>query len=110
MSVTFSIRGVELDLDDYDSYMNLANTNARELLRRLELDYEDLWGDMRATELAKKCEEALNSGEEDLGLPPRLEARNMIFGGRPPGRIDERLRQLKKLCDRAGELGVIEWN
>jgi hypothetical protein len=117
MSVTFSIRGTDYDLEDEDSYLNVHNGNAREILDRLDIRGEDvLWGSsMRASELATRCRAALQIGPmlHDLGHEARTEQEpgrcKVIHGGRPPGRINEHIRTILDLCARAGDLGVICW-
>jgi hypothetical protein len=117
MSVTFSIRGQDYDVEDESSYLNVGNTNARELLSRLHIHGEDaLWGaSMRATELAERCRHALQVGPmlHDLGYDGHEETgalgARVIWGSRPPGRINQHIRTLLALCEQAGDLGFICW-
>ena len=130
MSVTFSIRGTDYDLEDEDSYLNVHNGNAREIFDRLgfrcdapddprwDTGYaEDAMGGgmMRAIELAKLCKSALEIGPmlHDLGHDGGEEQKpgqcKVIWGSRPPGRINEHIRSLLALCEQAGDLGNICW-
>lgn len=111
MSVTFSVRGTDVDWDDQSTYLNVANGNARVLLQSLGLDCEDLYGEIRSLDLRKACEAA--AGMEDPGEPgftDRTPGRaTLVYCGRSAGRVHYYLESLMGLCDRAGDLGIISW-
>lgn len=109
MSVTFSISGVETDVEDYGAYVNTSNANCGDLLVRLGIPVGELVGEMRAKELGERCRAALASpAAQDKGLPAQREG-NYFFMGRPAGRINMRITELLALSERAGELGLIRW-
>jgi len=107
MSVSFTIVGLEMSLDEQLRF-NLGNLNAAELLRLLDLYDPGLTGSVRARDLRQRCVDLLEGGYRDLGVECGVDGR-IIWCARPSGRLDGRLRDLVELCDRAGALGVIRW-
>lgn len=106
MSVTFSVMNTETDWDDYSSYLNCANGNARDLLQALGLDSDELYGSCRARDLRERAERVMRV--PDGGIEPEQDGR-VIYCGRQPGRMHDYCRALLDLCERAGDLGVIGW-
>lgn len=118
MSVTFSIRGIEIDWENpaQGTCLNLANGNAREVLNLLGLDDPYLCGDVRARDLKAKCLSVLGGmkdGSADPGYVDVVEATSgcatVIHCGRRPGYLTEKLNLLLAMADRAGDIGVITW-
>lgn len=115
MSVTFSIRGVEVDYDNPEpgTYLNLSNANARLVLQRLGLASEDLYGSVRGEALIRLCERALKNNQDDGGTPDVEESApglaTVIYGGQRPGYFSEKFNLLREMGVRAGQLGVIIW-
>jgi hypothetical protein len=114
VSVTFSIRGAGYDVDDEKTFVNVSNTNARDLLIRLGLGDEpgdnELRGNRRAKDLARRCRDELTAEKknQDTGIEGFSDGR-FHFGGRSPGLLNRRIQELLDLCERAGDLGVIYW-
>lgn len=110
MSVTFSIRGVDLDVEDFSTYVNLSNANARVLLRGMGLPHFSLEGELRAKDMATKCQVYLTALEErgDEGEKGFSEKRFHFFG-RSPGLLTKRTKELLALCEKAGDLGWVTW-
>ena len=119
MSVTFSNRSVDVDFDDADTYLNLANSNAGDLLRWLGLpayaQYGDLIGDLAAVELAARCRRRLwpeprnldpARPSVDLEQPGRA---HFLECGRQAGYLRERTGQLLALCER-DLASIIDWS
>ncbi len=108
MSVTFSI-GERVDTDDPDSFINLANRNAADLLAWLGLSTDDLLGQMPARQLASRCRRRLWPEQRnfDPPLPDEIAGRCHTFG-RPAGYLRDRTADLLCLAERAGD-GVISW-
>ncbi len=115
MSVTFSIIGEDSHCDEFcdecfAQIVNMSNYNAGDFLAALGLPVcheAGLWGDMRAKEL-RPLLERLRDSDVSSKINPHREDR-VVFGGRREGYFQERARDLLKLCERAGELGVISW-
>ena len=115
MSVTFTIAGSHADWDDPATHLNLANMNAAELLRWLDIDaQDDLYGEISARELAARCRRRLwgvarNYDPERVAhvdaKPGRATA---IWPGRRPGYLREKTAELLALAERAGE-GAVHW-
>lgn len=106
MSVTFSIEGARVDWQTGEGFINLANTNARELLRWLGLPNGEgeLSGDAPAAEIAARCRRRLwpEARNEDPGVPATREGR-VIDCGRRPGYLPEKVALLLALCEGAGD-------
>lgn len=94
--------------------MNLANENAYDLMRWLDLT-ADCYGETRATELAARCrrrlwDEARNHDtgreayEEKVVNGPRF-----VVMGRMPGYLREKTEKLLKIAEAAGE-GMVLWD
>ena len=116
MSVTFSIRGEEIDWDGpMDRWLNVNNTNAREILGRLGIKSDELCGELRAPELHELCDYALTSIEalEDTGRDAEegvgAKGARWVSGARPAGRINQHIKTLQGIAKAAGDLGVISW-
>jgi hypothetical protein len=118
VSITFSTRRSRIDYDDDAKFINLANRNAIDLLRWIGIEVTgegDLYGELPATELAARCRRRLwpEARNNDPGLdgsdtkqPGRA---RVIMGGRRPGYLRERTGELLRLCEKAGDGGVIYW-
>lgn len=115
MSVTFSIRGIKVDYENPEpgTYINLANSNAREVLEHLGQFGDELYGELRGTELVRLCEVALKSNIFDGGTDDLEEATvgyaTVIQCGRRPGYLTEKFNLLREMGVRAGDLGVVTW-
>lgn len=115
MSVTFSIvgepdhceKGVGECDECYHQSLNMANANAREFIAVFGLG-DELWGSMRASEMAKLIKGVLDSGYKDSGRPSEEHGR-FIDCGRRSDYCNERAQQLLAMCERAGDLGIISW-
>jgi len=114
MSVTFSVMGIRPDYVSGEGYVNMSNTNARDILSALGLDYEDLCGDMRGRDFRKLCESALAKSQP--GDEPRaiVITRSPIGGtfiecGREDRYVTTRLQQLLEVAKSAGDIGVVAW-
>ena len=110
MSTTFSIAGRRYDVDDESTYVNLSSVNARELLKMLGLENDELLGEFRARGLVPRCKEVLRAlrAQGDEGEEGVTEGR-YHFAGRSPGLLTRRAKELLALCEKAGELGLITW-
>jgi hypothetical protein len=112
MSVTFHVQHEHPDLDG-DNYLNLADANARDLLRWLGYDPGDLCGHLPAPALARRCQERLRLivGNIDPARPPtERRAANgcrVFYSGRPEGYLHDRCEQLLLLAEAAGEQEII---
>jgi hypothetical protein len=115
MSVTFSVRGERPNWETGEGYVNLANDNARALLRWLGYDGVELWGDLPARDLGERCRERLRliRGNIDRALPAQSYESSsgcrVIFGGRAEGYLHDRCAQILELAERAGD-GVVEFS
>lgn len=85
--------------------LNLANTNARDLLAFLGLPSEE-YGEIRSRELQRRIE--ICSLERDEGRPTVVDE-GLILCGRSPRRMQEYLSTLLDICEEAGDLGMITW-
>ena len=108
MSVTFSI-GERLSTDLEDSWINLANQNAADLLAWLGFPSDDLYGQIPARELAALCRRRLwpEARNADPEVPDVARGRFYRFG-RPAGYLRQRTMELLHLAELAGD-GVISW-
>ena len=110
MSVDFKISGTRIDLDDPASYLNLANLNAAELLGKLGLPV-DLYGQAPAADLARRCHVLLAIlGPETTPGRDGLDLGRIVIGGRRPGYLEEKTRDLLALCERADADRMIVWS
>ncbi len=112
MSVTFSRVGA----DEAESYVNLSNVNAADLLRFLGLPYEPC-GELPARELAALCGRAVMriAGDHAPGDGGRMRTEERLPGRatvitceREPGYLVRRSCELRALAIAAGD-GVISW-
>ena len=116
MSVNFTVAGSHTDFDDPSCYLNLANMNAAELLRWLDIDAndDDLFGEISARELAARCRRRL--WDVARNYDPEIAARvdsepgraTAIWCGRRPGYLRDKTAELLELAHRAGQ-GMIQW-
>ncbi|MDP9151975.1 MAG: hypothetical protein M3O36_18790 [Myxococcota bacterium] len=108
MSVTFHINGRRPDYDDADTFLNLANTNARDLLHWLGFDAADLCGQIPAPKLARRCRERLRliAGNIDPAKPfnggQGQSGARFIYFGRREGYLHDRCEELLRLAESAG--------
>src|SRR5262249_40429784 len=108
MSVTFSIEErVSMDLED--SWINLANQNAADLLAWLGLPADELFGQIPARELAALCRRRLwpEARNADPEVPDVDRGRFYRFGRRA-GYLRQRTMGLLHLAELADD-GVISW-
>ena len=116
MSITFSVHGRPVDYDSDSGWLNLSNTNARDLLTWLGYADVDLWsGDLLlARHLATQCRErlALKHGNVDRERPPSettgAQGCRWVESGRPEGYLMDQAERLLVLADQAGD-GFIEF-
>jgi hypothetical protein len=112
MSVTFHVQHEHPDLDG-DRYLNLANANARDLLRWLGYAPCDLNGLIPGPELASRCRERLRliAGNIDPArLPSEWRGANgcrVLYFGRHEGYLHDRCEQLLLLAEAAGERNIV---
>lgn len=116
MSVSFYIKGHPVD---HEGSLNLDNGNAASLLEYLgyfEYAY-DLQGEIPARDLRIRCGLALHRPEGDALDAGReaLQAQGdqgawHIQAPRRPGYLRYRIKELLKLIDAAGDLGVIRFD
>lgn len=134
MTVTFSVHGEHSDVEQPDSYVNVSNTRARELLDWLGFSAEArdpaLCGTLPSGELAARCRRRLwpIARNQDPGTATTIEgpiarlqeigadAENashegptVVICGRPEGYLPVRTAQLLALCERAGAGGAIDF-
>jgi hypothetical protein len=123
MSVTFSIQGLEYDLEDTthdDRWLNVSNVNARDVLEALGIACGDgLIGSVRAHDLEKACVAYLARPTHDDGIPAGSNARHSVDAsmhyarflepGRRAGYVSEKVEHLLRITRRAGKLGVIRY-
>lgn len=115
MSVTFQVKGQTIDVEDLGDpespFLNVNNRNGAELLWRLGLDDQELYGELRAGEFKKRCEAALTQPDPGIKAHDGTGAKGARWHdmGRPAGRIHQHLQHLAKIAEDAGELGVICW-
>ena len=115
MSVTFTAEGLEMDLDDEETFLNVHNSNARDLLLCLGINLEVMCGSMRSNELRERI--AIARTKEDNGRDYAKEwwkesgeiPGNLHLGQRPPGHMGRYLDTLDKFCEAAGDIGMITW-
>jgi hypothetical protein len=113
MSVTFHIKGQRPDYERGGNYLNLANTNARDLLRWLGFDATDLWGDLPAPLVARRCRERLRliAGNIDPAKAPRESGGNdgarCVYFGRAEGYLHDRCEELLALAEAAGDGEIV---
>ncbi len=110
MSVTFSLGfRVAADLDRPETFLNLANRNAADLLAWLGLPSEELCGSLPGRELAALCRRRLwpEVRNVDAEVPEERIGRS-VFLGRPAGYLQRRTEELLRLAELAGE-GVVSW-
>jgi hypothetical protein len=113
VSVTFRVIG---DPND-ESYINVSNVNARELLVALRgpgADAADLCGEIAASDLAHLCLRFINTSEPDPGLAPSEPLRDASMAryvecGRRPGYLHDVAGRLWRLAISAGMGGVVVW-
>jgi hypothetical protein len=115
MSVTFTIVGAPAHCSTpyecdgcWDQELNLASANARVLLGALNLDDEDLMGSARVRDLVPALERIANAKKADPGVPSSVQGR-FYDCGRAEGYLQLRATELLKICQKAGDLGVIAW-
>jgi len=106
VSTTFAIRGIEINYETGEGYLNLASVNAGELLRELGLYNEDLTGEIRVRALRQRLEGA--RAVADRGRLGVIANRYVEFA-QPAGRKAEYIDALEALCEQAGDLGIIIW-
>lgn len=118
MSVTFWVTGEETDPERRETFVNVANDNAADLLRWLGIPFDagDLWGEAKASELAALCRRRL--WNEPINQDPGVQGSEsggpgtgqvrVVDCGRRPGYLPERAAELLALCVRAGG-GRISW-
>lgn len=93
--------------------MNLANENAYELMRWLDITADlysdDFHGEIKAKELAARCRRRLwdeprnhDAGVDGYEQKEPGKAR-LIYGGRRPGYLREMVEKLLKIAEAAGE-------
>jgi|SRR5579883_1212376 len=112
MSVTFHVQGQRVDYDNHESYLNLANENARDLLYWLGYDGSCLYGALDARDLAERCRERVRLVR--VNIDPARPARESVgetgcrcvYGGRAEGYLHDRAAQFLELAERASD-GVI---
>lgn len=94
--------------------MNLANMNAGELLRWLDLECVP-YGEAPAREVAAKCRRRLwdEPRNHDAGLPAEEIKEpgyvQVFICGRDPGYLREKTAKLLKIAEAAGE-GLVLWD
>ena len=109
MSVTFQIEGQRPDYEDGATFLNLANSNACDLLAWVALAVEPC-GSANARELAARCRRRLWDVERNHDpARPFHEEGNLIECGRRAGYLRERTAELLSLAERAGD-AVIQWS
>lgn len=110
MGTMFWVGGVSYDPEDAETYVSVTYSTCADIFQRLRLVGDPVGGELRARDLRLLCKQALESEEakQDDSLPEVHEGR-YHFMGRPAGRINMRIEQLLKLCESAGELGLIYW-
>lgn len=111
MSVTFEADGVEVDIEDQSTYLNLGNENARLFLAWLGFPKlaEDLYGEVLASELAARCRRRLwpeqynhDPGREGSVVNTPGHA-TLYDQGRRPGYLQEKAALLLRLAERAAD-------
>lgn len=103
MSITFNIEGERSDLETGANYLNLADPNARDLLRWLGLDVKGWsFGSIPSADLAARCRRRLwpEARNEDPGIEG-YERGCVINCGRRAGYLPEKAEALLKLCELA---------
>lgn len=112
MSVDFCIKDEHYDVEapqDHSLHINLCNANARELLDWLEIAHEDLFGQIKGTELAAKCrrrlwDEARNHDPAKEGEVTKTPGQaTLINCGREEDYLRFRTQWLLAMAERAGE-------
>ena len=123
MSVIFDIFDHEWPIDEdgchcpaAQMYVELSNANARDFLNWLGLESTELYGEMRARQLAPLLRRRLwpTSREHgDAGRSGGIECKargpTIIDCGRPAGRLAEHAQRLLALAEHAGD-GIIVWS
>lgn len=113
VSVTFRIVGDPSD----DNYVNISNTNARDVLVALKVpnaDTGDLCGELPAAVLARLCMRFVNGAEPDLERMPSEPLRDAsrsryVECGRRPGYLHDVAGRLWRLATSAEPGGVVAW-
>lgn len=112
MAVQFYISGQDYTFEGNDPAMTeVGNAYAVTFFALLGLDLEDPCGDMRATALLSRVENALGQ------TVPEFNAGGGVYQGgsevhtlRSGSEVcTRRLNELKKVCEEAGELGRVVW-
>lgn len=120
MATQFYIADGRTDWADLSAWLEVNEVDRRDLLTVLGLAVEP-YGQISATELRTRCVNALRSPEVDRdrqtpARDPQSDGRHH-WAGRRIGFLDEKLRGLIALCDRAdleallrGSVGFIVWS
>jgi hypothetical protein len=114
MGIEFTIKGQRMDYETGANYVQMSNSNARMVLEYLGIAF-DYCGEIPVKELKPLCMRrtwkvarnetpAIEPSEEQL--PGQCK---VIFGGLPENYEQEKAKSLLKLCELAGEDGVIQW-
>lgn len=124
MSITFNVCGIDTDFlsDDDSTYVNVNNSNGRDILDRLGLSHDngDMCGEILAYDALQACNTTLSSIEAllDCGREEReytgAKGVKIVDCGREAGHLNTRIAQIRTLCERAlaeiGPLAVLNWS